>query len=77
MKLFSYVNALLIYLVIGVLSYSYYQEFILKNPPCIFCVLQRFFFAGAGVPLTFNAFGPVSFKNIGASILSCFLGSLF
>ncbi len=76
MKIFAFVNALLLYILFFVLLMSYYEEFVNARPPCSFCVMQRFFMVGIAVPLMFNVVGPISYKNTAASLLSCVLGSV-
>ncbi len=76
MKIFNFFNSLLLCFLIFILCISYYEEFIYLNEPCSLCILQRFFIVGIGVPLTFNITGPICYKNISGSILSCILGSI-
>ena len=76
MKVFNFFNSLLICFLIFILCISYYEEFIFLNEPCSLCILQRFFIVGIGIPLTFNITGPIRYRNISGSILSCILGSI-
>ena len=76
MKIFHFFNSLLLCFLIFILCISYYEEFIYLNEPCSLCILQRFFIVGIGVPLTFNITGPICYRNISGSILSCILGSI-
>ena len=76
MRWFEIFNVFLIYLLICVLAISYVEQYIYGNSPCPLCILQRFFILGIGVPLLFNITGPVNYKNIATSILSCVLGAI-
>ncbi|MCH9812291.1 disulfide bond formation protein B [bacterium] len=76
MKVVAFFNTLILYGLSAVLLYSYYVQFALSKPPCSLCILQRFFLMGIGVSLCLNITGKMSFKHIGAAILSCVLGSV-
>jgi disulfide bond formation protein DsbB len=75
-KFFNFLHSLLLYLLVFVLSVSYYEEFVYFHQPCALCILQRFFIFGIGVCLTFNITGPIRYRNISVAVLSSLLGSV-
>lgn len=76
MRVLAFFNTLILYMLVSVMCLSYYIEYVLQLSPCSLCVLQRFFMIGIGVCLMFNISGKMSFRNVGAAILSCVLGSI-
>ena len=69
-------NALMIFVIMGVLASAYYQQYFKHETPCPLCILQRLSMIGVGSGLLLNLRFGIKMKHYILSLFSAFLGMI-
>lgn len=70
------INALLIFILCGVLLSAYYVQFVFKEQPCPLCMLQRLAMIGVATGAFLNLRFGMQPQHYGIALLSALVGSL-
>lgn len=69
-------NLVFIFVLCGVLIAAYFYQYIMREPPCPLCLLQRLGMIGIAVALLMNLRSGIRIEHYGLAILSALVGPL-
>jgi len=75
-RLIRTLNALMIFVIMGVLLGAYYQQYFKHEVPCPLCILQRLAMIGICMGLLLNLRFGIKLKYYGLSFLSAIVGAI-
>ncbi|MCI0381978.1 MAG: disulfide bond formation protein B [Chlamydiae bacterium] len=73
-KLLRTLNALLIFVLMGILSAAYYQQYFKHELPCPLCILQRLGMIGVSIGALLNLRFGIRIEHYALSLFSAFYG---